>query len=111
VIEGIKSRFIAACDEALRLGAEVIIPGDGVLNAFLVRHKMLYHDGAVIMDSLGVLFHHAAFMARARASGCLDVSRRLLYAKPTDAMLDHAVTTSRLRLRDEAEFSGVVAQV
>lgn len=107
--ESIKARFVASCEEALQLGAEVIIPGDGVLNEFLVRHKILYHEGAVIMDALGVLFHHAAFMARARASGCLDISRRLLYAKPTPAMMSHAVDTSRLRLRDEAEFSGFVA--
>jgi len=106
IADSIKARFVASCEEALRLGAEVIIPGDGVLNAFLVRHGMLYHDGAVIMDPLGVLFHHAAFLARARAARCLDVSRRLLYAKPTDAMMAHAVATSRLRLRSEEEFSG-----
>src|SRR5690606_5820201 len=108
-VDSIKARFIASCEEALRLGAEVIIPGDGVLNEFLVRHQILYHDGAVIMDALGVLFQHAAFLARARAAGCLDISRRLLYAKPTPAMMNHAVQTSRLHVRDEAQFSGFVA--
>jgi len=111
VAESIKARFAASCEQALRLGAEVIIPGDGVLNEFLVRHGKLYHDGAVIMDSLGVLFHHAAFLARARAAKCLDVSRRLLYVKPTDAMMAHALGTMRLRLRNEAEFSGALLRV
>lgn len=104
--ESIKGRFAAACDRALALGAEVIIPGDGVLNEFLVRHGTLYHDGAVVLDSLGVLFHHAAFLAQARAAGCLDVSRRLLYAKPADAMMAHAIGGSRLTVRTETEFSG-----
>jgi len=64
--------------------------GDGILNEFLVRHRVLSVDGAVVLDALGLLFHHAAFFARARSAGCLDVSRRLLYAKPTDDMLEHA---------------------
>ncbi|RTZ41643.1 hypothetical protein EKL30_13875 [Candidimonas sp. SYP-B2681] len=109
VIDSIKQRFIASCQEALWLGAEVIIPGDGVLNEFLVRHKMLSVDGAVIMDALGVLFHHAAFFARARASGCLDVSRRLLYAKPTGPMLGHARQFTGAFQRGEQEFSGGAA--
>ena len=70
-------------------GAEVIIPGDGVLNEFLVRHKLLRAQGAVVMDSLGTLFQHAAFMVRARKSGCLDTSRTRLYAKPSPDMLAH----------------------
>ncbi len=106
VIDSIKARFLAACQEALHLGAEVIIPGDGVLNEFLVRHQMLSVDGAVIMDALGVLFHHAAFFARARASGCLDVSRRLLYAKPLDPMLAHVRKFTGSLNRGEEEFSG-----
>ena len=105
VIESIKNRFYNACEQALALGAEVIIPGDGVLNEFLVRHKMLYHEGAVIMDGLGVLFHHAAYLAQARNSGCLDISRRLLYVKPTAAMMAHSISTAGLQLRKEEDFS------
>ncbi len=106
VIDSIKQRFAASCQEALRLGAEVIIPGDGVLNEFLVRHKMLSVDGAVIMDALGTLFHHAAFFARGRAAGCFDVSRRLLYAKPTDAMFDHVRRSTGAFNGGEEQFSG-----
>jgi len=105
--ESIKQRFRAAVHDALKLGAEVIIPGDGILNEFLVRHKMLSVDGAVVLDALGLLFHHAAFFARARAAGCLDVSRRLLYAKPTQEMLDHAGGFNGAYRADESMFSGV----
>ena len=106
VAESIKKRFATACDEAVRMGAEVIIPGDGVLNAFLVRHGVMQHEGAVVMDPLGVLFHHAAFLARARAARCLDTSRRLLYAKPAPGMMEHALDRSSYVARSEAEFSG-----
>lgn len=106
VVESIKERFVASCRAALQLGAEVIIPGDGVLNEFLVRHRMLSVNGAVVLDSLGVLFHHAAFFARARASGSLDVSRRLLYAKPTQPMLAHSQQFFAALQRVEQEFSG-----
>lgn len=108
VVESIKARFIASCHEALRLGAEIIIPGDGILNEFLVRHQLLQVDGAVVLDSLGVLFQHAAFLARGRASGTLGISRRLLYAKPTAAMLSHAREYYGALRREEAGFSGAV---
>ena len=103
----IKARFADCCREALRLGAEVVIPGDGVLNEFLVRHDLLKVDGAVVLDSLGVLFHHAAFVARARAAGVLDVSRRLLYARPSEAMLAHARSVHGVLARGESDFSGL----
>jgi len=106
VLASIRARFLAACEEALRLGAEVIIPGDGVLNEFLVRHRLLQVEGAVVLDSLGVLFQHAAFLARGRAAGVLDVSRRQLYAKPTPAMLAHAQAFNGALRRGEPDFSG-----
>lgn len=106
-LESIRRRFRLACDQAYALGAEVIIPGDGVLNEFLVRHDLLAVDGGVVLDSLGVLFQHAAFLARARSSGCLDVSRRLLYAKPTAPMLDHMRGRRAALNLAERDFSGL----
>jgi Asp/Glu/hydantoin racemase len=104
--DGIRDSFRKACQDALELGAEVIIPGDGVLNEFLVRENLLQVDGAVVLDSLGVLFHHAAFLASARAANVLDISRRQLYAQPSAAMLDHARGFYGALARDESEFSG-----
>lgn len=105
-IATITASFRAACADALALGAEVIIPGDGVLNEFLVRNGVLDVDGAVVLDSLGVLFHHAEFMARAKAAGVLDTSRQQLYAKPTPAMLDHTRNFHGALARRESDFSG-----
>lgn len=106
---GLRASFASACEEALALGAEVVIPGDGVLNEFLVRQGMLKVSGAVVLDSLGVLFHHAEFIARGRASGVLDVSRSLLYARPTPQMLAHAREVHRVFDSSEPDFSGRAA--
>lgn len=102
----IVASFRAACAEALALGAEVIIPGDGVLNEFLVRHEVLRVDGAVVLDALGVLFHHAEFLARGRAAGVLETSRRQLYGQATLPMLGHARAFYGALARSESDFSG-----
>lgn len=106
VAQRIKASFLLACEEALDLGAEVIIPGDGVLNAFLVRHQLLTVENATIMDPLGVLFHHAAFFVNARQANCLALSRRLLYAKPTEVMMSHAQQERGAFSLGEHDFSG-----
>jgi allantoin racemase len=102
----IEERFVESCRQALALGAEVIIPGDGVLNEFLVRRKVLSVEGASVIDALGVLFQHAAFFAKARESGSAAISRRLLYKRPTDGMLQHAQRTAATPASSEADFSG-----
>jgi hypothetical protein len=98
--------FHRACRRALDAGAEVIIPGDGVLNEFVWRRGLLRFENATVMDALGVLFHYATFMAGARASLGLDVSRVRTYAKPPPAMLAHARGFAGVRSIEEGEFSG-----
>ena len=53
------------------------------------RTRLQAHGDVPVMDSLGVLFQHAAFFARiARTTGS-GVSRRQLYTQPPKAMVDH----------------------
>lgn len=53
------------------------------------RGRLQAHGDVPVMDSLGVLFQHAAFFARiARTSGSA-VGRRQLYTQPPKAMVDH----------------------
>jgi allantoin racemase len=98
--------FHRACRRAVDAGAEVIIPGDGVLNEFVWRRGLLRFEKATVMDALGVLFRYAAFMGGARASLGLEVSRVLTYAKPSLAMLEHARGFAGTKTIDESEFSG-----
>ena len=92
----IEQHFDKACALAVERGAEIIIPADGVLNEFLVRRGRLTARGGVpVMDSLGVLFQHAAFMVRlARTTGA-GVSRHQFYARPSQALVEHVRRFSR----------------
>lgn len=98
--------FNRACRRAIEAGAEVIIPGDGVLNEFVWRKGLLRFENATVMDALGVLFRYAAFMVGARASLGLEVSRVRHYAKPPPAMLDHARGFGAVQGLNEEQFSG-----
>jgi allantoin racemase len=106
-IAGITERFRAACISALDQGAEVIIPGDGVLNEFVVRHGLLEVEGATVMDSLGVLFEQTAAAVRVRASTGLTISRRGRYARPPAAILSHAREVAGRMPVAEREFSSL----
>jgi allantoin racemase len=98
--------FQRACRRAVDAGAEVIIPGDGVLNEFVWRRGLLRFEKATVMDALGVLFRYAAFMGGARADLGLEVSRVLTYAKPSPAMLEHARGFAGTKTIEENDFSG-----
>jgi hypothetical protein len=77
-----------------------------VLNEFLVRRRRLTARGGVpVMDSLGTLFQHAAFLARLARTTGTGVSRHQFYAKPSTALVDHVRRFSRQpELR--SDFSG-----
>lgn len=86
----IEERFDQACAAVVARGAEIIIPADGVLNEFLVRRRRLTARGDVpVMDSLGALFQHAAFLVRLARTTGTRVSRHQFYAKPSRAMVEH----------------------
>ena len=108
--EAVVAGFRDACSRAVAAGAEIIIPGDGVLNEFLYRRGLLEMDGLPIMDALGTLFRYAIFMADARRTLGTTVSRRLHYAKPSPAMLDHARRAAGRSDWRESDFSGVDPQ-
>jgi Asp/Glu/hydantoin racemase len=98
--------FGEASARLVAMGAEVVIPGDGFLNEFVWRHGVREMHGAVVMDALGTLFHHARFMAGARVSLGLQVSRAGHYAKAPAAMLTAARAAVGARDLDEDAFSG-----
>jgi allantoin racemase len=102
----IEERFEQAAARVIAQGADIVIPADGVLNEFLVRRGRLKAQGQVpVMDSLGVLFQHAAFMVRiARTTGA-GVSRLQMYTQPPSSMIEHVRGFAGLRpLRHD--FSG-----
>ena len=102
----IEERFDRACALAVARGAEIIIPADGVLNEFLVRRGRLTARGDVpVMDSLGVLFQHAAFLVRRARTTASGVSRHQFYGRPPKALVAHVRRFSR-RQELASDFSG-----
>ena len=86
----IEARFDQACARVIERGAEIVIPADGVLNEFLVRRgRLTAHGDVPVIDSLAVLFQHAAFLARLSRSKAASVSRHQFYARPPQAMVEH----------------------
>ncbi|MCB4823975.1 aspartate/glutamate racemase family protein [Roseicella aerolata] len=98
--------FAEACGRLVAMGAEVLIPGDGFLNEFAWRHGVRRLHGAPVMDALGTLFRHAAFMAGARTALGLKVSRIGHYARPPPAMLAQARAAAGVGPMAEGDFSG-----
>lgn len=86
----ILASFERASERVVGSGADVVIPGDGVLNEFLVRNGCTNVGQAPVMDSIAVLFHHAAMLVRLRRSTGLAVSRHGYYAQPPSAMVASA---------------------
>lgn len=101
----IRERFEAACRKAIAQGAEVIIPGDGVLNAFLVRSGIVQMEQCVVMDPLGVLFHHAIYLASLKKYTGLTVSRRQFYSMPPAPYYAHCHDFNGVRTMQEGDFS------
>lgn len=79
--------FERAAQGVIEAGAEVVIPGDGVLNEFLVRQGYAAVGAVPVMDSIAVLFHHAQMLVHLRRSTGLMVSRHQFYARPSAQML------------------------
>jgi len=102
----IEERFDIACEAVVARGAEIIVPADGVLNEFLVRRRRLTaRVGVPVMDSLGTLFQHAAFLARLARTTGTRVSRHQLYARPSEALVGHVRRFSR-QPELKSDFSG-----
>ena len=104
--QAIEERFDLACAASVARGAEIIVPADGVLNEFLVRRRRLTARGDVpVMDSLGVMFQHAAFLVRLARTTGTGVSRHQFYARPSQALVEHVRRFSRQR-ELASDFSG-----
>jgi allantoin racemase len=98
--------FLRSCSRLQEAGAEVIIPGDGVMNEFVHRRRISL-PGATLLDAVGILFGHAEMMANIHKRLGVTVSRHRHYARPRSAILGYARNFAGLRPIEESAFSGV----
>lgn len=103
----VEEGFLRACARGVELGAEVLIPGDGVLNEFLHRRGMSAEPGgATVVDSIAVLLAYAEMLVRLRQATGMTSSRRQLYQTPPAPMLTFARDFAGRAPLDEGDFSG-----
>ncbi len=75
--------FFNSCRKAIIEGADVIIPGEGVLNEFAFSRGITSCDGVPILDGNAAVWHYAILMAGLHQKNGLTVSRKLSYPKPS----------------------------
>jgi Asp/Glu/hydantoin racemase len=74
-----------ACRQAIAAGADVIIPGEGVLNELVVHLGLTEVDGVGILDGIAINVLHTEMLVRAYGVAGLRTGRRWEYPKvPAD---------------------------
>lgn len=83
--EGVRLAFERACKQAIAAGADVIIPGEGVLNELVVHLGIQEIDGVGVLDAVAITFLHTEMLIRAQRLAGLRTGRRWEYPKvPSD---------------------------
>ncbi len=92
--EVLVERFTSVAQEAVKAGADVVIPAEGVLNELLRFNDVTSIDGATVMDCVGTSLLYAEFLIAMRRRLDLGVGRRWSYLTPPPDLkvhLDHYV--------------------
>ena len=82
-------RAEAVARRAVALGADIIIPAEGVLNTALMRRGVKTLAGVPVMDAYGTLLCYAEMLARLHRFSALSVSHTGYYAGPDAEGFDH----------------------
>ncbi len=79
--------FTAAAEQAVKAGADVVIPAEGVLNEVLFANGVQVISQATVMDCVGAVLLYAEFLANMKKRLGMGVGRRWTYAKPPAELL------------------------
>jgi Asp/Glu/hydantoin racemase len=85
--------FERAAAKAIANGADVIIPGEGILAVVLVENGLTRLQDAPVMDVFGVTWSYAMMLANLRVKSRMGMTRRGWYARP-DVELIHLLRKS-----------------
>jgi Asp/Glu/hydantoin racemase len=100
-----EASFMRSCRKALDLGADVIIPGEGVLNEFVFERDLSQYDGAPILDGNAALWQYGIMLANLRQKNHLTVSRGFAYLHPDEELLRSIRNFHGLRAFGSGDFS------
>jgi hypothetical protein len=84
VIDG----FMQVAREAIRDGADLVIPAEGLLNEILFEAGVKSVDHATIMDSIGASLLYAEMLINLKARLGNSIGRRWTYIKPPAELRD-----------------------
>ena len=101
----VEKLFLKACDKAIEAGADVIIPGEGVLNEFLYARGIRSYRGLPILDANAILWQYAVMLAKLRKTSGITISRRMAYAKPPAELLEKLQGIHTRYNLSESDFS------
>lgn len=80
--------FTKACRKAVDKGAEVILPGCGLLNLISVENGLTKVEKATVLDASGALMKLLEAMIVLRRKSGVTVSRQGLYESPTQEQIN-----------------------
>ena len=80
--------FLSTCEEAIAMGADVLIPGEGILNEFVFERGMTHCGGIPILDANAALWHCGTMLAKLRSRSSINTSRGFAYLKPDDELMN-----------------------
>lgn len=83
------NRFVTEARHAIALGADVIIPAEGVLNAVMVKNGIRDIDGVPVLDSYGTLLGFAELYVHLQRVTGLKTSRAGVFARPGSEITTH----------------------
>lgn len=79
--------FLEVAEEAVRDGADAVIPAEGLFSEVMVAHGVKKVSEAAVIDCVGASLLQAEMLVRAKRLG-LGVGRRWSYARPPGDLLE-----------------------
>ena len=97
--------FLHTCEMAISLGAEVLIPGEGILNEFIFERNMTQCKGMPILDANAALWQCATMMVNLKSKSRINISRGFTYKKPDDLLMKQMTDFYEARSYTDTKFS------
>ena len=97
--------FLHTCEMAISLGAEVLIPGEGILNEFIFERNMTQCKGMPILDANAALWQCATMMVNLKSKSKINISRGFTYKKPDDLLMKQMADFYEARSYTDTNFS------
>lgn len=83
----ILDHFRHLAEEAIRAGADVIIPAEGIITEFIYTHGLKKVGKAPVLDTFGLAWKYAELLVNLRKTMGLEVGREWEYRQATVAQL------------------------